>query len=103
VFVSPWHLVTGNGGTKLNDILQRRQAESMSPDSWVEFIQSHPILAIFIIVAFGISAYLKPKPMFKLMAVVLVIGAMGYVVSFLVDLTSTGIDETTNFMSKPEK
>lgn len=75
----------------------------MSADSWVDIIQSHPILAILIVAAFGLFAYVKPKPVFKLMAVVLVIGAIGYVVSFLVDLTSTGIDETTTFVSDPGK
>lgn len=75
----------------------------MAPNSWVDFVQNYPILAIIIIAAFGIWTYLKPKPVFKLLTVVLVIGALGYVVSFLVNLTSTGIDETTTFMSNPEK
>lgn len=75
----------------------------MSPDSWVDLIQSHPVLAIVVVAVFGIFAYLKPKPVFKLMALALVIGAVGYIVSFLVDLTSTGIDETKNFMGRPGK
>ena len=75
----------------------------MSPDSWVDFIQSHPILAIVVVVAFGIVAYLKPKPVFKLIALTLAIGAIGYIVSFLVDLTSTGIDQTETFMGHPER
>ncbi|MDX1487364.1 MAG: hypothetical protein R3268_04135 [Acidiferrobacterales bacterium] len=75
----------------------------MSPDSWIDFIQSHPILAVAFVAAFVTLVYLKPKPVLKLVAVVLVIGAIGYVLSFLVDLTTTGIDETTAFTSDPEK
>lgn len=74
----------------------------MNLDSWVEFTQDHPILAIAMIVGLGVFVYLKPKPTFKVMAVVLVIGAIGYVISFLATLTSTGIDETTNLMGTPK-
>jgi hypothetical protein len=73
----------------------------MSPDSWVDFVQGHPILAIASVAAFGIFVYVKPKPVFKLMAVVLIVGAIGYVISFVVDLTSTGIDEKTTFVNNP--
>ncbi len=75
----------------------------MSPDNWIAFIQDHLIMGIVMLTALGISAYLKPKPVFKLLAVVLLIGTTAYVVSFLVELTSTGIDQTTSFKSRPGK
>jgi uncharacterized PurR-regulated membrane protein YhhQ (DUF165 family) len=74
----------------------------MSIDSLIELFRNHQILAIAVIVVFAILVYFKPKPMFQLVGVVLVIGAIGYVISFLVDLTSTGIDHTTSFMANPK-
>lgn len=75
----------------------------MSLDSLIELFQEHQLLAIVVIVVFAALVYLKPKPMFKLVGVVLLIGAIGYVVSVLVDLTSTGIDHTTAFMGNPSR
>ena len=70
-------------------------------NSLIEFFRNHHILAIAIMVVLAILVYLKPKPMFQLMGVVLLMGAIGYVISFLVDLTSTGMDHTTSFMANP--
>ena len=42
------------------------------------------------------------KATLKLVAVALAIGVAAYVVTFLIDLTSTGIDETEKFMSTPQ-
>lgn len=75
----------------------------MSLDSLIEFSQNHLIMAIAIILVFGFLVYWKPKPMFQLIGVVLVIGAIGYVISFLVDLTSTGMDHTSAFKGNPGK
>jgi xanthine/uracil permease len=75
----------------------------MSLDNMLELFQKHQILAIALVVVFGILVYKKPKPMFQLMGAVLIIGAIGYVVSILVDLTSTGIDHTTAFTSNPSR
>lgn len=75
----------------------------MSLDNMLELFQKHQILAIALVVVFGILVYKKPKPMFQLMGAVLIIGAIGYVVSILVDLTSTGIDHTTALMGNPSR
>jgi xanthine/uracil permease len=75
----------------------------MSLDSLVELFQNHQFLAIAIVVVFGILVYKKPKPMFQLMGAVLAVGAIGYVISVLVDLTSTGIDHTNAFMGSPRR
>lgn len=74
------------------------KARAVEPDSLVGFFHSHTLLAVGILVALGVFAYLKPKAMFKLMAVVLVIGAIGYVTSFLLDLTSTGVKDKDKLM-----
>jgi hypothetical protein len=70
-------------------------------DSWIVYFQSHPFVVITVVAALAVLAYWKPKDAFKLMAVLLVIGAVGYVVSFLVNLTSTGVEEQRQFMSSP--
>ena len=72
-------------------------------DDLIDLLGNHLLLAIVVIAVFAALVYLKPKPVFKLVGVVLLIGAIGYVVSFLVGLTSTGIDNTTSFMSNPRK
>ena len=66
--------------------------------SVTNFVQNHAALAIGIVTVFGVLTYLKPKEMFKLTMAVLVLGAIVFVGMFLVDLTSTGIDETNKFM-----
>ena len=75
----------------------------MSLDNLIELFRNHPVLAIAIIAIFAVLVYVKPKPMFQLVGVVLLIGAIGYVVSFLVDLTSTGIEHTSSFVGNPGK
>lgn len=75
----------------------------MSVNSLIELFRNHQILAIASVVVFAVLVYFKPKPMFQLVGVVLLIGAMGYVISFLVDLTSTGMDHTSTFMGNPGK
>lgn len=75
----------------------------MSLDSLIELFGNHQFLAIALVVGFAVLVYFKPKPMFQLVGVVLAIGAIGYVISFLVDLTSTGVDNTNSFMSNPGK
>ena len=72
-------------------------------DDLIDLLGNHLLLAIVVIAVFAALVYLKPKPMFKLVGVVLLIGAIGYVVSVLVDLTSTGIDHTTAFMGNPSR
>lgn len=78
-------------------------SDGMFLDSLIELFRNHQIVAIAIVVGFAVLVYFKPKPMFQLAGVVLLIGAIGYVVSFLVDLTSTGVDHTTSFMGNPGK
>lgn len=75
----------------------------MSLDSLVELFQTHQFLAVAVVIVFGILVYKKPKPMFQLMGAILAVGAIGYVISVLVDLTSTGMDHTNAFMGSPRR
>lgn len=67
-------------------------------DSWLTYVQSHPLLALAIVVALGAIAYWRPRATFKLIGLLLAVGAIGYVLSFLVDLTSTGIEAQHELM-----
>lgn len=70
-------------------------------DGITHFVQNHAALTVGIVAVFGVLAYLKPKEMFKLTLAVLAIGAIVYIGMFLIELTSTGIDETTKFLGAP--
>ena len=71
-------------------------------DNGISFFRDHTLWAILAVLIIGILIYWKPKDMFKLSAAGAVVGAIIFVLSFLVDLTSHGIDESRKFTSSPE-
>jgi MFS superfamily sulfate permease-like transporter len=71
-------------------------------DGWIDFFHSHQTLAIAVAVGVVVFAYFKPKHTLKLVGAVAILVAIAYVLSFLVNLTSTGIDETTKFKDSPQ-
>ncbi len=73
-----------------------------SINGWIRVLHNHAALLAAIIVVLAIVAYLKPKVVGKLVIAVVVIGAVIYVGSFLLNLMSTGIDEASKFMSAPK-
>ena len=70
-------------------------------ESAVSFSRDHTPWAVFIALVIGALIYWKPKGMFKLASAGLVVGAIIFVLSFLVDLTSRGIDEAQKFSATP--
>ena len=70
--------------------------------SGISFARDHTLWAVFIALVFAAAIYWKPKDKFKLAGACLVVGAIIYVLSFLVDLTSGGIDKAQKFTSTPE-
>ena len=70
--------------------------------SGVSFARDHTLWAVLIALMFGALIYWKPKDMFKLAGACLVVGAIIYVLSFLVDLTSQGIDAGKKFTTTPD-
>jgi cytochrome c biogenesis factor len=78
----------------------------MDIDSLVEsgasFFNDHTLWAVLIALVVGALIYWKPKDMFKLAGACLAVGAIIYVLSFLVDLTSQGIDEAQKFATTPD-
>lgn len=66
-----------------------------------DFFGNHTLWAVVAVLAVAALAYWKPKDMFKLAMAGLALGVLIYVFSFLVDLTSQGIDETRKFTNTP--
>ena len=70
-------------------------------DGTVNFFSDHALWAVMVALAIAGLVYWKPKDMFKLAMAVLALGALIYVFSFLIDLTSQGIDKTKKFTNTP--
>ena len=70
-------------------------------DSGMSFFRDQTLWAVLIAVLIGGFIYWKPKAVFKLAMAALVLGAIIYVVMFLVDLTSQGISGTKKFTTTP--
>ena len=71
-------------------------------DGWIDLVHSHQALVIAIGVGLVVFAYFKPKLMFKLAGGIGIIIAVAYVISFLANLTSSGIQETTKLTNSPD-
>lgn len=70
--------------------------------SGVSFSRDHTFWAVLIALVFGALAYWKPTGTFRVAAACLALGAIIYVLSFLVDLTSEGIDKAQKFTATPD-
>lgn len=71
-------------------------------ESAVSFFRDYTLWAVLIALGIGALIVWKPKGTFKLASAALVLGAIIYVLSFLVDLTSRGIDEAEKFTATPD-
>ena len=71
-------------------------------ESGMSFFREHTLWAVLAVFVIGALFYWRPKGMFRLVAAGLVLGAIIYFLSFLVDLTSHGIDETQKFTDSPK-
>lgn len=81
-------------------VAQRKSEYVMT--GWINLIQAHLMLALAVVLGVAVVAYFKPKQMFKLLGAAIIVVAVVYVLSFLVNLTSTGIDETTKFLDRQQ-
>ena len=70
-------------------------------DSGIDFSRDHTLWAALIALVIAGLIYWKPKGTFKVVMAALVLGAIIYVLSFLVDLTSEGIEKTKQFTTTP--
>lgn len=71
-------------------------------DGGMAFLREHTLWAILAMVGIGAVVYWKRKIVFKLALAGLAVGAIIYVLSFLLDLTSRGIDDTKKFTTTPD-
>lgn len=69
----------------------------------LDLISDHAYIAGAILAAVAVLAYFKIKLVVKAILACLVIGAVAYVVLFIVDLTSTGIDSTEKLLDQPNE
>ena len=87
--VPPW--VRGNR-MELNDLIE----------IGADFFRDHTLWAVLVVLGIGALICWKPKDMFKIALAGLALGAIIYVLGFLVDLTSRGIDQSRKFTNTPE-
>ena len=66
----------------------------------INFFQTQTLIAIVIIGVLGILFYLKPKAMFKVVALILVSVAVLYILSLMGDVTTTGITQKREMVDK---
>ena len=68
-----------------------------------DLISDHTYIAGAILAAVAVLAYFKIKLVLKAILACLVIGAIAYVVLFVVDLTSTGIESREKLLDQPNQ
>ena len=71
-------------------------------DSAVGFFHEHTLWATLILVAAGAIIYWKPKDVIKVALAGLTLCAIIFIVSSLVDLASTGMDQARKFTNTPD-
>lgn len=67
----------------------------------LDFISAHPYITGGILAVVGLLSYFKIKLVIKAVGAVLILGAIAYVLMFLFNLTSTGIEHREKFLSDP--
>ena len=71
-------------------------------ESGVTFFRDYTFWAVLTAVVIGFVVYWKPKGTIRVVGAGLVVVAIVYVLAFLVDLTSEGIDEVEKFSATPK-
>lgn len=74
----------------------------MIESGWLAYFLNRPWSTMAMLAVIGAFAYWKPKDTVKLIAMFLVIGAIAYVISFVVELGSTGIEQQRQLTSSPK-
>lgn len=69
----------------------------------LDFISAHPYITGGILAGVGLLSYFKLKLVLKAVGACLILGAIAYVLLFIFNLTSTGIDNTEKFRGNPNQ
>jgi len=79
----------------------------MNPESLAQealnFVTAHPYAAGAIVAVVGVLTYFKLKLVLKLITASLILVAIVYVILFIVNLTSTGMESTEKFIGSPNQ
>ena len=71
--------------------------------SGLDYFSAHPYVTIVVLVVVAVLAYFRFKTVLKVILACLMLAAIAYVVLFLVNLTSTGMDNTEKFLDNPSQ
>jgi hypothetical protein len=69
----------------------------------LDYFSAHPYVAIAILAVVAVAAYFKFKLVIKMIMACLILAAIAYVLIFLINLTSTGIDNTGKLRDSPSE
>ena len=69
----------------------------------LNFIATHPYATGAVLAVVGVLSYFKLKIILKAVTICLIIGAIAYVVLFIVNLASTGIENTEKLLGSPNE
>ena len=100
VIVQPSHALAGYPRTE-RDIIQPSMNLETLVQTALDLIASHPYTTGAILAVVGVAAWFKLKLVVKAISACLILGVMAYVVMFLFNLTSTGMQNTEKFRGNP--
>lgn len=69
----------------------------------LDFVAAYPYVTGAMVAVVGVSAYFKLRLVLKMLVACLAIGAIAYVILFIVELASTGIESTEKFLDQPNQ
>jgi hypothetical protein len=69
----------------------------------LDLITAHPYITGAVLAIVGVLSYFKLKLVIKAVTACLILGAVAYVVLFIVNLASTGMDNTEKFRGNPDR
>ena len=71
--------------------------------SGLNYFSAHPYVSIAFLAVVAVSAYFKFKIVLKVIIACSILAAIAFVVLFLVNLTSTGMDNSEKFLGNPSQ
>jgi len=69
----------------------------------LDFITAHPYITGGILAVVGLLTYFKLKVVLKAITTCLILGGVAYLILFVVNLATTGIQNTEKLLSEPKQ
>lgn len=76
--------------------------ENLTQDA-LDLVAAYPYVTGAVAAVVGVSAYFRLRLVLKMLVSCLAIGAIAYVILFIVDLTSTGIEGREKLLGQPNR